>query len=101
LTDSVKNWNLYLLRCADGSLYTGITTDVDRRFGEHQDVDGKGKGAKALRGKRPLTVVFSEPVKNRSEALKLEYRVKQLSKVEKEKFILGKAGLKSLVLKQT
>ena len=97
MTDTLKQWHLYLLRCADGSLYTGITTDVDRRLSEHQDVDGKGKGAKALRGKRPLTVVFSERVEDRSDALKLEYRVKRLSKEQKEKLIVDGAGLKSLL----
>ncbi len=97
MTVTPKQWHLYLLRCADGSLYTGISTDVERRLGEHQDIDGKGKGAKALRGKRPLQLVFSERLESRSDALKLEYRVKQLSKEQKEKLILNEAGLDSLL----
>lgn len=80
-------WSLYLVRTADNSLYTGVSTDVVRRFGEHQNVDGKNKGAKALRGRSPLSLVFNIVVGNRSEALKLEYRIKRLSRNEKEALI--------------
>lgn len=85
---SEKIWHLYLVRCNNGSLYTGITTDVKRRFLEHQ---GKGTkpGAKYLRGKKPLTLEFSAPVGNRSCASRLELRVKKLSRVKKEQLILG------------
>lgn len=82
-----KNWDLYMLRCGDGSLYTGITTDVQRRLSEHQNHDKKNKGAKALRGKQPLTLVYQLGTGNRSEALKLEYRIKQLDKSDKEKLV--------------
>lgn len=80
-------WNLYMIRCGDGSLYTGITTDVSRRFGEHENIDGKNKGAKALRGKKPLTLVYQIAVSNRSGALKLEHRIKQLNKKAKEELV--------------
>ncbi len=80
----ISRWYLYLIRTAKGSLYTGITTDVERRFSEHS---GGQKGAKALKGKGPLTLEFSLPVGGRSNALKLEYQVKQLSKLNKEKLI--------------
>ena len=80
-------WSLYLVRTAEGSLYTGVTTDVQRRFSEHQNKDFKNKGAKALRGKGPLTLVFKIVVGDRSDALKLEYRVKQLSRTNKERLI--------------
>ncbi len=70
-----------MLRCGDGSLYTGIATDVARRIGEHEQ--GK-RGAKYLRGRGPFEIVYQRSVGDRSVALKLEYRVKQLSRIEKE-----------------
>lgn len=76
-------WYLYILRTVAGVLYTGITTDVSRRLNQHQT----GKGAKALRGKGELTLVFHCRVGNRSDALKLEYRIKQLSKNQKERLV--------------
>jgi len=63
-------WFLYLIRTADNRLYTGITTDVPRRFRQHQ----AGKGAKALRGKGDLQLAFSHEVGEHSLALRLEYR---------------------------
>ncbi|ERK13981.1 putative endonuclease [Serratia fonticola AU-P3(3)] len=66
-------------------LYTGITTDVARRAAQHQ----AGKGAKALRGKGELELVFHCQVGDRSMALRLEYRVKQLSKKQKEELIVN------------
>ena len=85
--EAVTLWWLYLVRTADGSLYTGISTDVQRRFAEHENKDGKNKGAKALRGKTPLNLVFQIVVGNRSDALKLEYKVKRLSRAQKEELI--------------
>jgi putative endonuclease len=76
-------WFLYLVRCCDNSLYTGITTDVRRRITEHR---GKG-GAKYLRGKMPLRLVFKKLIGTRSEALKEEHRVKRMSKGEKEAMV--------------
>ena len=92
-------WFLYILRGADKSLYTGITTDVPRRFSEHSGI-GSGdtsKGAKALRGKRPLILEYSCKIGNRSEALKIEYQVKQLSKIKKEQLITGELDLDFLL----
>ena len=57
-TEAATLWWLYLVRTADGSLYTGISTNVQRRFAEHENKDKKNKGAKALRGKAPLRLVF-------------------------------------------
>lgn len=82
--DMSSRWYLYLIRTAKGSLYTGITTDIERRFKEHSSGQ---KGAKSLKGKGPLTLEFSLQVGDRSSALKLEYQVKQLSKKNKEKLI--------------
>lgn len=84
-------WHLYLVRCADGSLYTGISTDVQRRFDAHQN----NRGARRLRGRGPLTLVFSQAIGDRSEAQRVEYRVKQLSKPEKERLIRGEVDLPS------
>ncbi|WP_332705552.1 GIY-YIG nuclease family protein [Plesiomonas shigelloides] len=76
-------WWLYMVRMADGRLYTGISTDVARRFSQHVN----GKGARALRGKGPLTLVWQQQVGARSVALKLEYRLKHWRKARKEALI--------------
>ena len=80
-----SQWSLYMIRCKDGSLYTGITTDVKRRFEEHQSQSDKC--AKYLRGKGPLTLVYNVVVGSRPEAAQLEYEVKRLSKAEKEAMV--------------
>lgn len=85
-------WFLYLVRTADNALYTGITTNVTRRFQQHQT----GKGAKALRGKGELTLAFSAAVGERSLALRLEYRVKQLTKRQKERLVSGDGTFEAL-----
>ena len=77
----MPEWSIYLLRCADGSFYTGITTDVSRRISEHQQ--GK-RGAKYLRGRAPFELVYQRAVGDRSVATRIEYCVKQLSRSEKE-----------------
>lgn len=87
-------FSLYILRCADGSLYTGITTDVDKRVAEH--VAGS-RGAKYLRGRGPLELVLSEPVGDRATALRLEYRVKQLPRARKLELIEGGMRLDELL----
>ncbi len=69
-----STWYLYMLRCADGSLYTGITTDVEKRFQVHSS----GKGAKYTRGRGPLTLVYKETCGTHSDALKRELAVKAL-----------------------
>ena len=78
-------WNVYLVRCRDGALYTGITTDVSRRFAQHQQ--NEGKGAKYLRGKGPLQLVFKRKIWRRSLALRVECKIKSLSKGQKEELI--------------
>jgi putative endonuclease len=78
-----KIWYLYMVRCKGNVLYTGITTDVSRRFSEHQ----AGKGAKFLRGKAPLKLVYQQTIGSHSDALKEELRIKKLSKTEKEGMI--------------
>lgn len=80
-------WYLYIVKCADKTLYTGITTDVDRRFAEH--CSGGAKAAKYLRGKAPLELVYRQKAGNRSEASQLEYQIKQMSRQEKMALVDG------------
>ncbi len=68
-----QNWVVYLVRCCDMSLYCGITTDLERRLGEHNS----GKGARYTRSRRPVSLVASASFPDRSIASKVEYRVKQ------------------------
>jgi len=90
----MNNWFLYLIRCKHGRLYTGITTDVERRFVEHTSNDKKG--AKCLRGKAPLTLVMKKKIGSKSMALKIEARVKKLSKIKKEMFVDGKIKVREI-----
>lgn len=76
----MSNYSVYLVRCRDGSLYTGIAIDVARRIAEHED---SKRGARFLRGKGPLTLVFQREIGDRSLASKIESRIKRLSKAEK------------------
>ena len=75
---------VYILRCSDDTLYTGITTDVDRRLDEHNN---SSKGAKYTKIRRPVEVVYVEELKDRSGASKREYAIKQLSRKEKKDLI--------------
>ena len=84
---STSSWFLYMIRCGDGSLYTGITTDMERRLREHSGAAGSKRGAKSLRGKQPLALVYQTQLQNRSEAQQMEYIVKQLSKIEEESLV--------------
>lgn len=74
-----SKWYLYILRCKDETLYTGITTDVDRRLEAHRS----GKGAKYTRGRAPLELVYREECGSHSDALKRELLIKALSRQEK------------------
>ncbi len=93
------DWYLYLVRCRDGSLYTGITTDVARRFREHQE--NKGAGAKYLRGRGPLELVFQKKLGSRSRALAVESKVKKLSKARKEELIRSKKHIEVIIKQVT
>ncbi len=88
-----RTYSLYLLRCADGSLYTGIAVDVERRIDEHRQ--GK-RGARYLRGRGPLALVYQAEAGDRSMASRLEHRVKCLTKAEKEALVAGHMELQSL-----
>ena len=84
-------WYLYLVRTAGGSLYTGITTDVERRFAEHQA--GSPKGARSLRGKGPLKLEFWVEAGDRVTASRLEWAIKQWPRNQKEALIRGEQSL--------
>ena len=71
-----STWKLYMLRCRDGSLYTGITTDVEKRLEAHRS----GKGAKYTRGRGPLELVYQEECGDHSTALKREIEIKTLTR---------------------
>ncbi|MEM9333521.1 MAG: GIY-YIG nuclease family protein [Pseudomonadota bacterium] len=90
----MSDYRLYILRCSDGSLYTGITVDIGRRLQQHET--GKG-GARYLRGRAPFELVFDSQAGNRSRASRLEARVKRLRKREKEQLIAGRLMLDSLL----
>lgn len=74
-----KHWYVYILKCGDGTLYTGITDDVSARLQAHRE----GKGAKYTRGRGPLELVYQEIAENHSAAAKREWQIKQLKKQEK------------------
>lgn len=79
-----SQWYLYILRCGDGSLYTGITTDVEKRLEAHRS----GKGAKYTRGRGPLELVYRESCGTHSDALKRELEIKKLTKAQKSALFL-------------
>ena len=76
---------VYIVRCSDGSLYTGVTNDLDRRVAAHQD----GSGAKYTRSRRPVTLVLHEPAEGKGEALKREAAIRRLSRTQKLELIEG------------
>ena len=78
-----SKWYLYILRCGDGTLYTGITTDIEKRLEQHRT----GKGAKYTRGRAPLELVYREVCGSHSDALKREIAVKRMTRPDKEKLI--------------
>ncbi|HZV80853.1 MAG TPA: GIY-YIG nuclease family protein [Geobacteraceae bacterium] len=73
------NWNVYIILCSDNSLYTGITTDIARRFRQHEE----GRGARYFRGRQPISVVYRESGHTRSSASQREAGIKALSRTEK------------------
>ena len=90
-------FSLYIVRCADGALYTGIATDVNKRLAEHAS---GVRGAKFLRGRGPLEVVFAEAVGDRASALRLEHRVKRLTRAQKLELVRGERKLAELALRR-
>jgi predicted GIY-YIG superfamily endonuclease len=78
-------WLVYMLRCCDGSLYTGITTDLDKRLRAHQ----AGKASRYTRSRLPVTIAFTEPQPTRSAALIREAAIKRLSRPQKEQLSIA------------
>ncbi len=78
-----KQWYVYMLRCKDGTLYTGMTDDLSRRLAAHN----AGKGAKYTRGRGPVELVYYEELETKVEACRREYQIKRLTRQEKMKLI--------------
>ena len=86
-----KEWTVYILECGDGTLYTGITDDLERRLAAH----GAGRGAKYTRGRGPLTLRYAETLPDKSAALKRECALKRLRRGEKLELIAEQAEKKA------
>ncbi|MCF8051855.1 MAG: GIY-YIG nuclease family protein [Desulfobacterales bacterium] len=80
-----SSWHVYLLRCRDGSLYTGYTNDLDNRLAAHN----AGKGAKYTASRRPVQLAYTEPVDSKSAAMQRELQIKHWTKAKKEALIAG------------
>ena len=83
---SKQNWHVYIIKCLDGTLYTGITNNLPQRVEEHN----RGKGCRYTRGRGPVKLVHSERFPNRSSALKRESQIKRWGREEKILLIKGK-----------
>lgn len=88
---TTKPWFVYILRCGDGSLYTGATNDVNRRFAQHQS----GKGAAYTRSHLPVTLIYAEFVGAKGDALRREATIKGMRRQEKERLISARNGMKN------
>lgn len=85
---SSSRWLVYLLRCSDGSLYTGITNDLPKRLKAH----AAGKASKYTRSRLPVRLVMSEPKRSKSAALKRELAIKRLRRAEKDRLVAKRAN---------
>jgi putative endonuclease len=85
MPSNAKTWFVYVLRCADNSLYTGITLDVNKRLDEHNGIEKNG--AKYTQARRPVELVYQEASDSRSAACKREYAIKKFDKSQKERLI--------------
>lgn len=86
----MTNWYVYILECCDGTFYTGITTNTERRLNEHNT--GR-QGAKYTRARRPVKLVFQQQCENRSDASKKEYRIRKLGRDDKKSLIARQSRL--------
>jgi putative endonuclease len=80
---TAADWQVYILKCADGSLYTGITTDIEQRLTAHN----AGKGAKYTRGRLPVKLLYAEPADNRATASQREAAIKKMNRAAKLRLI--------------
>ncbi len=85
----MSQWYVYMLRCSDGTYYSGVTTDLERRIKEHNGEGGAGKGAKYTKARRPVRLAYSETALDRSAAQKQEHALRQLTRAEKQKLAKG------------
>lgn len=85
----MEKWFVYIVKCSDDTLYTGITNDLEKRIKMHNT----GKGAKYCRGRAPVELMMSIDFNTKSEAAKIEYRIKQLNKKQKQELIMNKKTL--------
>ena len=92
IPDKVTDWSVYIILSANGSLYTGITNNMNRRWRQHRRTDGHKKGAKFFRGNKPLVLCYQEPNHTRQTASQREYSIKQLSHANKWQLILANYG---------
>lgn len=76
-------WRVYILKCGDGSFYTGITNDLERRLENHNN----GCASRYTRSRLPVRLIFQEPCRSRGDALKKELAIKQLSRAQKEEYL--------------
>jgi putative endonuclease len=83
--NTTNYWYVYIVRCSDDSLYTGVTVNVERRVQEHNG--DELQGAKYTRARQPVVLVYQEPLISRSMAMKREYEIKRLKRIEKEELI--------------
>jgi len=88
-SEKEKQWLVYILRCKDNSLYTGITNDLERRLSEHNDDSTNSKAARYTRARQPVTLAYQENCEDRVEASKREYAIKKLTKMQKEALIIN------------
>ena len=93
LSPPMQDWYVYIVRCRDGSLYTGIATDVERRITDHLS----NRGAKYLRGRGPLKLVYKKQVGGKGRALEVEHKVKRLPRHKKETLIKTGRGIEALL----
>jgi putative endonuclease len=84
---SPADWHVYIVRCRDGSLYTGITTDLGRRVTQHNS----GSGARYTRSRRPVTLVYQEPAADRAAASRREAAIKSLTRQVKDELVRSAA----------
>ena len=88
-----------MIRTVDGALYTGVTTNVSRRFEEHRNLTLQSRGSKFLKGRGPIELVLSEKIGDKILAHQLEYRLKRLSKVAKEEIVTRQLNRDDLLLR--
>ncbi len=90
-----RAWHVYIVRTGDGTLYTGVTTDVARRIAEHRA--GRGRGARYLRGRAPLEIVYRRKLGARGLALRVEWRLKRRPRADKAAIVAARPARKALL----